>query len=113
MGGLGSPPRDPPRPGAVAWGKDAFLGAAVSLGLAAVAAGTEIDQLLYCGTTRVTTAWSTVTPFACSALRGSPAEGLRAHGGWVAACTHDSRLDQPCDGRDHQLRDVGRRAAGG
>jgi hypothetical protein len=77
MGGLGSPPRDPPRPGAVAWGKDAFLGAAVSLGLAAVAAGTEIDQLLYCGTTRVTTAWSTVTPFACSALRGSPAEGLR------------------------------------
>ncbi len=43
-------PRDPrlgtpPWPGAVARGKDAFLGAAVSLGLAAVAAGTEIDQL--------------------------------------------------------------------
>ena len=43
-------PRDPglgttPWPAAVARGKDAFLGAAVSLGLAAVAAGTEIDQL--------------------------------------------------------------------
>jgi Ser/Thr protein kinase RdoA (MazF antagonist) len=43
-------PRDPrlgtpPWPGAVARGKDAFLGAAVSLGLAAAAAGTEIDQL--------------------------------------------------------------------
>jgi Phosphotransferase enzyme family len=43
-------PRDshlgtPPWPGAVARGKDAFLGAAVSLGLPAVAAGTEIDQL--------------------------------------------------------------------
>jgi len=43
-------PRDPrlgtpPWPDAVARGKDAFLGAAVSLGLAAVAAGTEIDQL--------------------------------------------------------------------
>ena len=35
----------PPWPGAVARGKDAFLGAAVSLGLAAGAAGTEIDQL--------------------------------------------------------------------
>ncbi len=39
-------PRDPrlgtpPWPDAVARGKDAFLGAAVSLGLAAVAAGTE------------------------------------------------------------------------
>jgi Ser/Thr protein kinase RdoA (MazF antagonist) len=39
--GLGAPPW----PDAVARGKDAFLGAAVSLGLAAVAAGTEIDQL--------------------------------------------------------------------
>jgi Ser/Thr protein kinase RdoA (MazF antagonist) len=43
-------PRDPrlgtpPWPGAVARGKDAFLGAAVSLGLAAAGAGTEIDQL--------------------------------------------------------------------
>ena len=46
-------PRDPrlgtpPWPGAVTRGKDAFLGAAVSLGLAAAAAGTagtEIDQL--------------------------------------------------------------------
>jgi Ser/Thr protein kinase RdoA (MazF antagonist) len=43
-------PRDPrlgtpPWPGAVARGKDAFLGAAVSLDLAAAAAGTEIDQL--------------------------------------------------------------------
>ena len=43
-------PRDPrlgtpPWPDAVARGKDAFLGAAVSLGLAAVAAGTEIGQL--------------------------------------------------------------------
>ena len=42
-------PRDPrlgtpPWPDAVARGKDAFLGAAVLLGLAAVAAGTEIDQ---------------------------------------------------------------------
>jgi Ser/Thr protein kinase RdoA (MazF antagonist) len=36
----------PPWPGAVARGKDAFLGAALSLGLAAAAAGTEIDQLL-------------------------------------------------------------------
>ena len=35
----------PPWPGAVARGKDAFLAAAVSLGLAAGAAGTEIDQL--------------------------------------------------------------------
>jgi hypothetical protein len=45
-----SRPRDPrlgtpPWPDAVARGKDAFLGTAVSLGLAAVAAGTEIDQL--------------------------------------------------------------------
>jgi Ser/Thr protein kinase RdoA (MazF antagonist) len=39
--GLGTPPW----PGAVARGKDAFLGAAVSLGLAAAGAGTEIDQL--------------------------------------------------------------------
>ena len=43
-------PRDdrlgtPPWPGAVARGKDAFLGAALSLGLAAAAAGTDIDQL--------------------------------------------------------------------
>jgi Ser/Thr protein kinase RdoA (MazF antagonist) len=43
-------PRDPrlgapPWPGAVTRGKDAFLGVAVSLGLAAAAAGTEIDQL--------------------------------------------------------------------
>ena len=43
-------PRDPrlgtpPWPDAVARGKDAFLGAAVSLGLAAAAAGTEIGQL--------------------------------------------------------------------
>jgi Ser/Thr protein kinase RdoA (MazF antagonist) len=43
-------PRDPrlgtpPWPGAVARGKDAFLGAAVSLGLATAGAGTEIDQL--------------------------------------------------------------------
>jgi Ser/Thr protein kinase RdoA (MazF antagonist) len=43
-------PRDPrlgtpPWPDAVARGKDAFLGAAVSLGLAAAAAGAEIDQL--------------------------------------------------------------------
>ena len=43
-------PRDPrlgtpPWPGAVARGKDAFLGAAVSLGLTAVGARTEIDQL--------------------------------------------------------------------
>jgi hypothetical protein len=43
-------PRDPrlgtpPWPDAVARGKDAFLDAAVSLGLSAVAAGTEIDQL--------------------------------------------------------------------
>jgi hypothetical protein len=45
-------PRDPrlgtpPWPDAVARGKDAFLGAAVSLGLAAVAAGTEIGQLCF------------------------------------------------------------------
>jgi len=44
-------PRDPrlgipPWPDAVARRKDAFLGAAVSLGLAAADAGTEIDQLL-------------------------------------------------------------------
>jgi len=43
-------PRDhrlgtPPWPGAVARGKDAFLSAAASLGLAAAGAGTEIDQL--------------------------------------------------------------------
>jgi hypothetical protein len=43
-------PRDPrlgtpPWPGAVARGKDAFLGAAVSLGLAAAGARTEIGQL--------------------------------------------------------------------
>ncbi len=43
-------PRDPrlgtpPWPDAVVRGKDAFLAAAVSLGLAAVAAGTEIGQL--------------------------------------------------------------------
>jgi Ser/Thr protein kinase RdoA (MazF antagonist) len=43
-------PRDPrlgtpPWPGAVARGKDAFLGAAVSLGLAVVGARTEIDRL--------------------------------------------------------------------
>jgi Ser/Thr protein kinase RdoA (MazF antagonist) len=43
-------PRDPrlgipPWPGAVARGKDAFVGAAVSLGLAAADARTEIDQL--------------------------------------------------------------------
>jgi len=43
-------PRDPrlgtsPWPDAVARGKDAFLGAAASLGLAAAAAGTEIGQL--------------------------------------------------------------------
>ncbi len=43
-------PRDPrlgtpPWPAEVARGKDAFLGAALSLGLAAGAAGTEIDQL--------------------------------------------------------------------
>ncbi len=43
-------PRDPrlgtpPWPGAVARGKDAFLGAAVSLGLPAAGAGTEVDQL--------------------------------------------------------------------
>jgi Ser/Thr protein kinase RdoA (MazF antagonist) len=43
-------PRDPrlgtpPWPGAAAGGKDAFLGAAVSLGLAAPGAETEIDQL--------------------------------------------------------------------
>ncbi len=43
-------PRDPrlgtpPWPGEVARGKEAFLGAAASLGLAAAAAGTEIDQL--------------------------------------------------------------------
>jgi Ser/Thr protein kinase RdoA (MazF antagonist) len=43
-------PRDPrlgtpPWPGAVARGKDAFLGAAASLGLPAAAAGTEVDQL--------------------------------------------------------------------
>jgi Phosphotransferase enzyme family len=43
-------PRDPrlgapPWPDAVARGKDAFLGAALSLGLAAAGAGTEIDQL--------------------------------------------------------------------
>jgi Ser/Thr protein kinase RdoA (MazF antagonist) len=43
-------PRDPrlgtpPWPLAVAWGRDAFLGAALSLGLAAAGAGTEIDQL--------------------------------------------------------------------
>jgi hypothetical protein len=43
-------PRDPrlgtpPWPGAIARGKDAFLGAAVSLGLAAAGARTEIDQL--------------------------------------------------------------------
>jgi Ser/Thr protein kinase RdoA (MazF antagonist) len=37
--------RTPPWPGAVARGKDALLGAAVSLGLAAAGAGTEIDQL--------------------------------------------------------------------
>ena len=36
----------PPWLGAVARGKDAFLGAAVSLGLAAAGAATEIDQLL-------------------------------------------------------------------
>jgi Ser/Thr protein kinase RdoA (MazF antagonist) len=35
----------PPWPGAADRGKDAFLGAAVSLGLAAAGAGTEIDQL--------------------------------------------------------------------
>jgi len=35
----------PPWPDAVAEGKGAFLGAAVSLGLAAAAAGSEIDQL--------------------------------------------------------------------
>jgi Ser/Thr protein kinase RdoA (MazF antagonist) len=39
--GLGTPPW----PGAVARGKDAFLGAAVSLGLATAGAGTEIDQI--------------------------------------------------------------------
>ena len=44
-------PRDPrlgtpPWPDDVARGKDAFLGAALSLGLATLAAGTEIDQLL-------------------------------------------------------------------
>ena len=39
--GLGTPPW----PGAVARGKDAFLGAALSLGLAAAGAGTEIDQV--------------------------------------------------------------------
>jgi Ser/Thr protein kinase RdoA (MazF antagonist) len=43
-------PRDPclgtpPWPDAVARGKDAFLGAAAALGLAAAAAGAEIDQL--------------------------------------------------------------------
>jgi hypothetical protein len=43
-------PRDPrlgtpPWPAAVARGKDAFLSAAVSLGLAAAGAGTEIDQI--------------------------------------------------------------------
>jgi Phosphotransferase enzyme family len=43
-------PRDPclgtpPWPGLVARGKDAFLGAAVSLGVAAAGAGTEIDQV--------------------------------------------------------------------
>jgi Ser/Thr protein kinase RdoA (MazF antagonist) len=43
-------PRDPrlgtpPWPDAVARSKDAFLGAAISLGLPAAAAGTEIDQL--------------------------------------------------------------------
>jgi hypothetical protein len=39
-------PATGPRPGRAPWpgGKDAFLGAAVSLGLAAGAAGTEIDQ---------------------------------------------------------------------
>jgi Ser/Thr protein kinase RdoA (MazF antagonist) len=35
----------PPWPDAVARGKDAFLGAAASLGLAVASAGTEIDQL--------------------------------------------------------------------
>lgn len=43
-------PRDPslgtpPWPGAVARGKDAFLGAAAALGLSAAGAGTEVDQL--------------------------------------------------------------------
>jgi Phosphotransferase enzyme family len=43
-------PRDsrlgtPPWPGLVARGKDAFLGAAVSLGMATAGAGTEIDQI--------------------------------------------------------------------
>jgi Ser/Thr protein kinase RdoA (MazF antagonist) len=37
--------RPPPWPGAVARGKDAFLGAAASLGLAVAGAGTEIDRL--------------------------------------------------------------------
>src|SRR5215467_11798916 len=37
----------PPWPGAVARGKDAFLGAAASLGLAAAGARTEIDQLSF------------------------------------------------------------------
>ena len=46
MGPPGIPASGPrPWPDAVARGKDAFLGAAVSLGLASVAAGTEIDQL--------------------------------------------------------------------
>jgi hypothetical protein len=35
----------PPWPGAVARGKDAFLGAAAALGLSAAGAGTEVDQL--------------------------------------------------------------------
>ncbi|HEY6297171.1 MAG TPA: hypothetical protein VIX15_16055, partial [Streptosporangiaceae bacterium] len=46
---MGRPPDSrlgtPPWPDAVAQGKDAFLGAAVSLGLATAGAGTEIDQL--------------------------------------------------------------------
>jgi hypothetical protein len=45
MGRPRDPASGPPWPDAVARGKDAFLGAAVPLGLAAVAAGTEIDQL--------------------------------------------------------------------
>ena len=54
-------PRDPrlgtpPWPDAVARRKDAFPGAAVSLGLAAVAAGTEIGQLSLLPNERGTTA---------------------------------------------------------
>jgi Ser/Thr protein kinase RdoA (MazF antagonist) len=41
----GPPPWDPALAGRRRPGKDAFLGAAASLGLAAVGAGTEIDQL--------------------------------------------------------------------